>query len=618
MKTSYQPGIHIFSLFALTVSLIGSAVFVTPAQAAGICYVKKNASGSNTGATWADAYTDLQSAIANACTGIWVAAGVYKPALSDRTISFNLEDGTAIYGGFPNTGNPVLADRDPGTNPTILSGDLNGNDSGFTNNGENSYHVVTGATGATLDGFTITGGNANGTAPHNNGGGMIISSNNPTITNVTFIGNSAANWGGGLINSFSSSTITNTTFTGNTANIGGGMYNQYSDSIFTNLTISDNSGGGMAFYTIGSVTLKNVLSANNTGGDCQNPAGSVSFNPNSSNNLIEDNSGLGGCLYLTDGVDGNIIGVDPNLGALTGSPAYYPLNSGSPAIDTGTNTGCPAADQRGVSRPQNGRCDIGAYEYQEPFAPTVSTFTVVTPTNNRNLTITAFTGIDNVGVTGFKVTTSSTPPLAGDAGWSAVTPLHYMLPGPGSTTLYPWVKDADGNVSRVFGAPFSVTVIAPIQRAKNGGFNVYPTATAKLPTSWVKSATFAATDGKDTSIKKEGAASVTITGAPAKVKTLTQTLAFSGVQGDRLTFSFYVRGSAIPVSPALCQGQVFLYSGTTKIMTRTLPCPTGTFAAFQKKTVTFNAPSAFNKVIIKFTYSKSGGTVWFDLASLLK
>jgi hypothetical protein len=39
------------------------------------------------------------------------------------------------------------------------------------------------------------------------------------------------------------------------------------------------------------------------------------------------------------------------------------LGAGSPAIDAGSNTGCPTTDQRGVTRPQGSQCDIGAYEY---------------------------------------------------------------------------------------------------------------------------------------------------------------------------------------------------------------------------------------------------------------
>ncbi len=36
---------------------------------------------------------------------------------------------------------------------------------------------------------------------------------------------------------------------------------------------------------------------------------------------------------------------------------------GSPAISTGTNGGCPSADQRGLPRPMLGICDIRAYEF---------------------------------------------------------------------------------------------------------------------------------------------------------------------------------------------------------------------------------------------------------------
>ncbi|RMF39901.1 MAG: hypothetical protein D6755_13910, partial [Anaerolineae bacterium] len=45
---------------------------------------------------------------------------------------------------------------------------------------------------------------------------------------------------------------------------------------------------------------------------------------------------------------------------------------GSPAIDAGTNAGCPATDQRGATRPADGNhdatsaCDIGAYETEVP------------------------------------------------------------------------------------------------------------------------------------------------------------------------------------------------------------------------------------------------------------
>ena len=54
---------------------------------------------------------------------------------------------------------------------------------------------------------------------------------------------------------------------------------------------------------------------------------------------------------------------DARLGSLTGSPAYFPLLSNSPAIDAADASQCPSRDQRGVSRPQGRGCDIGAYEF---------------------------------------------------------------------------------------------------------------------------------------------------------------------------------------------------------------------------------------------------------------
>lgn len=90
--------------------------------------------------------------------------------------------------------------------------------------------------------------------------------------------------------------------------------------------------------------------------------------------------------------------------------------------------------------------------------PTVSTFTATTPSASLNIPITAFTASDAVGVTGYKITTSATPPLAGDAGWTGTAPVTYTVASDGTYTLYPWAKDAVGNVSNVFGSPRTVLV----------------------------------------------------------------------------------------------------------------------------------------------------------------
>ncbi len=128
-------------------------------------YVDENANGTNNGASWNNAFTDLQSAIAIAVSGteIWIAEGIYKPtSTTDRTISFNLPSGISIYGGFsPANGSIDMATRDSDTYETILSGEIGtvGNDN------DNTYIVVstTDVTNLTADGLIIQDASARGT-----------------------------------------------------------------------------------------------------------------------------------------------------------------------------------------------------------------------------------------------------------------------------------------------------------------------------------------------------------------------------------------------------------------------------------------------------------------------
>ncbi|MEQ6120781.1 T9SS type A sorting domain-containing protein [Reichenbachiella sp. MALMAid0571] len=142
----------------------------------GILYVDKSATGANDGSSWADAYTDLQTALplATGTKPIWVAAGTYTPHVSDRKGTFNIPNNVVLYGGFDGT-ETNLSERDVKTNVTILSGDLLGNDNDVITDIEstrqdNSYHVVSirgNAQNIGIDGFTISGGNANGSTSNN-------------------------------------------------------------------------------------------------------------------------------------------------------------------------------------------------------------------------------------------------------------------------------------------------------------------------------------------------------------------------------------------------------------------------------------------------------------------
>jgi hypothetical protein len=214
--------------------------------------VDAEAAGAGDGTSWEDAFTDLQDALAaippEACgVAIWVAEGIHTPAGpgGDRAAAFRLANDVAIYGGFAG-GETHRSQRDPVANVTVLSGDLNRDDDAGGDNSDNSYHVVIGSgtdETAILNGFVITGGNADGGAfPHNTGGGMLNSSGSPTVVGCLFVGQAAAEFGGAAFNTQGAEPLfVNCVFSGNTAAVGGAVYNFNSDPLLTNCTISGNS-----------------------------------------------------------------------------------------------------------------------------------------------------------------------------------------------------------------------------------------------------------------------------------------------------------------------------------------------------------------------------------------
>ncbi|WP_287158006.1 Ig-like domain-containing protein [Chloroflexus sp.] len=273
----------------------------------------------------------------------------------------------------------------------------------------NNLAIFTVAVGAdlTLSNLTVTDGNATLGGAINNLGGTV------NIINSTFSNNDASNLGGAIYNTGGIVTITSSTFTNNSsATLGGVIYNTGGTVTITNSTFSNNNAallGGTIYNVSGTINLYNTIVANSgSSGDCVN-LGTIGA---AYNNLIEDSTNACG---LINGVNGNIIGSDPDLGPLTGAPAYFPLNTGSPAIDNGSNAYCAATDQRGVLRPQDGDgnssvvCDIGAYEVD------IATRTVVNitragadPTNAATATFTVtfsepVTGLDSAD---FSLTTT--------------------------------------------------------------------------------------------------------------------------------------------------------------------------------------------------------------------
>ncbi|HWY35498.1 MAG TPA: hypothetical protein VNX68_12705, partial [Nitrosopumilaceae archaeon] len=170
-----------------------------------IIYVNTAAAGANNGTSWANAYKQFQNAVTAAGPGaqIWVAAGNYFPGLSGQNgNSFTLKNNVQIYGGFNGTEN-ALGQRNFFLHRSVLSGDL---DQSGGPSAADAYHVVstlnTDST-ASLDGFTIMGGNATGTFPNNTGAGIlcnpsIFATCNPIIRNCLIESNTTNVNGAGI------------------------------------------------------------------------------------------------------------------------------------------------------------------------------------------------------------------------------------------------------------------------------------------------------------------------------------------------------------------------------------------------------------------------------------
>ncbi|MGI6689095.1 MAG: Ig-like domain-containing protein [Christensenellales bacterium] len=245
-------------------------------------YVKQGGDDSKDGLSWENAKANLKNVMDAAKSGdeIWVAAGTYSPG-GDVTDTFLLKQGLKVYGGFAG-GETDLSARNWVSNVTTLNGN------------SKNRHVVTGGTDATsddtrLDGFTITGGNANGDIINDNqGGGMFNNNSSPTVANCVFSGNTANSSGGGMCNaSYSSPTVTNCTFSGNTTNhSGGGMFNYNSSPMVTDCTFSGNkaayNGGGM-FNNKSSPTVTKCVFSGNTA-----QKGGGMFNEYSSNSAVKN------------------------------------------------------------------------------------------------------------------------------------------------------------------------------------------------------------------------------------------------------------------------------------------------------------------------------------------
>ena len=364
-------------------------------------YVDVNlATGANNGTSWADAYQGVlgvQTALTAAVAGdqIWVAQGTYLPTNTlTRSIHFNLKTGVELYGGFVG-GETLLAQRNFGVNPTILSADLAGNDGSaiFT---DNSFHVINGngaAASAVVDGFFITGGNANGASTNQDRGGglLLVTGSNATFRNCVVTTNRCTFGGGaGYINGAAPS-FENVVFEFNVGGSFGGAFdmNGGTNTVFRRCVFNGNSAaraGAVEIFASTNVSLTNCLFFGNTatntganaggglwigsssnatlrfctivGNNSPNSTGAGLFSSataNVANSILWFNTGSGGTQTSANQIQGatvtysSVQGGSAGTGNLAVDPAFvsigggdYRLSAGSPCIDAANNAASPA------------------------------------------------------------------------------------------------------------------------------------------------------------------------------------------------------------------------------------------------------------------------------------
>jgi CSLREA domain-containing protein len=265
--------------------------------------------------------------------------------------------------------------------------------------GDRVFDVAAGTT-VDISEVTVTGGLVAGD------GGAIRSAGLVGLVDDEIVGNRALGLGGGLFSKGTAASILQSTIAGNSASLGGGI--SFENAVVVSVsTIAGNvaggpgstmgRGGGLSGATGSTLLLSSSTVTDNqsfegpgSGGGIDAPSATLQ------NTIVADNrahtSDQGGATLdncatqavsqgynLSDSSDCGLTGAGDRqgapvlLGPLTanGGPTdTEAVLPGSLALDGGG--GCPPVDQRRVSRPRGGACDVGAYERAAPLAATTA------------------------------------------------------------------------------------------------------------------------------------------------------------------------------------------------------------------------------------------------------
>lgn len=306
------------------------------ATAQTILRVDPAAQGLGNGASWADAYTNLHTALLNAQPGdaVWVKQGTYHTTdNNDRALNFQLKSGVKLLGGF--AGNETNLDqRDWAAHPTVFDGDI-GVAGDSTDNTYNLLYIEFPDAETEVNGITFKNAVANKFIgdfnPTTCGGAIFINGKDsiayPLIKNCSFLSNTCNYFGGAVyVNANLSGSVAprfhNCLFQSNRAagGFGGAVYRNgsswiewpadFKDCIFDNNYAAGN--GGAIFF--GDAQRLDTLQIEN-----------CVFRGNVS-------SGLGGAFYTGGRSDGSLIifnkcKFEENRGFIGGAFCFYADNN---------------------------------------------------------------------------------------------------------------------------------------------------------------------------------------------------------------------------------------------------------------------------------------------------
>jgi hypothetical protein len=262
--------------------------------------------------------------------------------------------------------------------------------------GNNSSALIYSGSGNTMEihELTVTGGSAGSGSGVRAGNGSVV------MVDSTVTGNTASSFGAGV--SGVNVTLIRTTVSNNTVTDGDGAGINAGTATLINSTVTGNrateGGGGveagtalsLAYSTVvgntspefANVWLNNDVPLSSFGSVVTNPlGGGVNCNVDSTSSDGYNYSDDSTCGFTATGDVQN--GASPQLGGLAanGGPTETMLpGAASPLIDAIPDAACQDAgaagittDQRGVTRPQVGGCDIGAVEVEAvvPLTPII-------------------------------------------------------------------------------------------------------------------------------------------------------------------------------------------------------------------------------------------------------